>query len=261
LKECDLLLAEDTRNTKNLLSAYDINKTLVSFEKNNAKKRSLEAIEWLGQGKTIGLVTDAGTPGISDPGFELVSEIRKAGLNDQIMIIPIPGASALTAALSSSGMDASEFYFGGFLPSKASERKKVLTAKLNGGTVLVFFESPHRIIETLEDLKKVLFEANQGDREIYLVRELTKMFETHYRGTIDEVMVQIASGKTKGEWVIVVGPIVSSNKSDTNIPLGDWRKLKKLLDTAKVTKKDQIEIIGKYFGLPRNVLYKEIAID
>jgi 16S rRNA (cytidine1402-2'-O)-methyltransferase len=259
LKVCDLVLAEDTRESQKLLNAYEIKKPLMSFEKHNAKKRSQEVLRLLEEGKNIALLTDAGTPGISDPGFELVA----AAKGSAIEIIPIPGASALTCALSASGFDASDFYFGGFLPAKTAERKKILSEKLESSSVTVFFESTHRIEKTLAELETILENLGQSEREIFLARELTKKFETHYRGNIKEIKKQVELKETLGEWVLIIGPNrrAGALQEEELKQSGDWRKLKSILEDSKISRKDQINIIGKLYGLPRNFLYKEIGID
>jgi len=195
LKEVDLIAAEDTRHTGLLLRHFGIQKPLTSyFEGNELKKR-----EWilsrLKQGDRIALVSDAGTPGISDPGFRLIQMV----IENQIPIIPIPGPSAVIAALSVSGLPTDAFLFKGFLPHKSKKRRDLLKQLEETKETLIFYESPHRLTETLKDILDIL-----GDREIVLTRELTKIYEEVLRGKVSEIQNQLAERKLKGEITLVI---------------------------------------------------------
>jgi 16S rRNA (cytidine1402-2'-O)-methyltransferase len=192
LKEADLILCEDTRVTRKLLDHYDIKINTMTYNQHSFDRKKDEILNLLLQGKNIALVTDAGTPGISDPGNELIEFI----LEGDIKIIPIPGASSLTAALSASGIKSNEFLFLGFLPKKGKAKiwEKIKVAN----TTTVFFESPHRIIKSLEEIK-----ANFGDIDIFICRELTKMYETIYRGKISDVLTKLGPN-IKGELVCIL---------------------------------------------------------
>jgi len=195
LKEVDLIAAEDTRHTGLLLRHFGIQKPLTSyFEGNELKKR-----EWilsrLKQGDRIALVSDAGTPGISDPGFRLIQMV----IENQIPIIPIPGPSAVIAALSVSGLPTDAFLFKGFFPHKSKKRRDLLKQLEETKETLIFYESPHRITETLKDILDIL-----GDREIVLTRELTKIYEEVLRGKVSEIQNQLAERKLKGEITLVI---------------------------------------------------------
>jgi len=195
LKAVDIILCEDTRVTKNFLDHYEINKQLVSYHLFSDWKKMKEIANWLDEGKNIALVTDAGTPGISDPGSMLIEYLLKA--NPDTKIESIPGASAVVAALSISGFPADKFYFGGFPPHK-NKRQKYFDELSKRDELVVFYESPHRITKCLEELKKYF----APDRPIMIARELTKKFETLYRGTIKDLeSMQIPE---KGEFVIVI---------------------------------------------------------
>ncbi len=257
LKAVDVIAAEDTRNSIKLLNHLDISKPLVSFEKHQTKKRIPELLALLGQGKSIALITDAGTPGIADPGHELVAAIRQTDIH--VNIIPIPGASSVTAALSVSGFDAGEFVFAGFLPVQTKARAEKLRQILDDGRITVFFEAPHRIQETLEALKLALAEMKQESRKMFFARELTKKFETTYFGTILEINNRIGESPTKGEWLGVIGP----NKSAVAIKSAatDWQVLRRSLESCGVSKKDQLKIISECCRIPRNQLYKQLLID
>ena len=195
LKEVDLIAAEDTRHTLLLLRHFGIQKPLTSyFEGNELKKR-----EWilsrLNQGDRIALVSDAGTPGISDPGFRLI----RIAIENQVPIIPVPGPSAAITALSVSGLPTDAFLFKGFLPHKSKKRRDLLKELENARETIIFYESPHRISETLRDILEIL-----GDREIVLTRELTKIHEEILRGRVNEVQTKIVERQLKGEITLVV---------------------------------------------------------
>jgi 16S rRNA (cytidine1402-2'-O)-methyltransferase len=198
LAEADLVAAEDTRHTLGLLQAIGISKPMVSLHAYNEGQRVSALLERLRAGEIIALVSDAGTPLLSDPGFELVSAAADAGFEVRV----IPGPSAITAALAVAGLPISRFCFEGFLPSRASERRAVLARLASETRTLVFFEAPHRIAETLADLVSEL----GGDRRAVVARELTKAHETIYRGTLSELVQQSASDPNfqRGEITLVV---------------------------------------------------------
>ena len=209
LKEVDLILCEDTRITKKLLIRYQIQKPTISYHQHSRLKKIKYISEQLKQGKNLALVSDAGTPSISDPGAKLISYLIEQMPN--LKIIPIPGPSALTTTLSISGFSADKFLFLGFPPVK-KKRKKFFEEVVNSKYVVVFYESPHRIIKTLEELNVILnpLEADKESRRkrVVLCRELTKKFEIIYRGQIKEIIQQLnppVNGKIKGEFVVVVG--------------------------------------------------------
>jgi len=198
LKEVDLILCEDTRTTKKLLIRYQISKPTISYHEHSRLTKVRYILEQLKQGKDLALVSEAGTPCISDPGVKLIDYLVSQ-LPD-LKIIPIPGPSALIAALSIAGFSADKFIFLGFPPTK-KKRKKFFQEIAKVKYVVVFYESPHRILKTLEELEGVL----DHQRQLIVCRELTKKFETIYRGQIEEVINQIKKDKIKGEFVIIVG--------------------------------------------------------
>ncbi len=199
LASAEKILCEDTRVTAHLLHAYDIHVPLISYHQHSSLLREKEIVDWLRQGQTIALVTDAGTPGISDPGGKLIQSVLHA-LGKDVEIIPIPGPCAAITALSVSGFPTNHFLFLGFPPQKNGRKKYFEQILLHPETV-VCYESTHRIIKTLEQLKKIL-----GDRSLLVARELTKMYETLYRGTTTEILDQLTHTSNKGEFVIVIGP-------------------------------------------------------
>lgn len=193
LKEVDIIAAEDTRHTLKLLNHLEINKPLISYYKQNEKIKSNVLIEKMLKGENIALVSDAGTPAISDPGEEIVKEAIK----NNIDIVPIPGACAAINALISSGLDTKQFAFIGFLPVNKKEKTEILEEVKMLVQTLIFYEAPHKLINTLENMKEVL-----GNRKIVLAREITKIHEEYIRGTILEIIEKIET--PKGEFVIIV---------------------------------------------------------
>ena len=195
LKEVDLIAAEDTRRTGLLLKHFGIQAPLTSyFEGNELKKREF-ILEKLKEGKKVALVSDAGTPGVSDPGFRLI----QLAIENQLPIVPVPGSSAVITALSVSGLPTDAFLFKGFLPHKSKKRRDLLGELENVRETLVFYESPHRISETLRDILEIL-----GDREIVLTRELTKVYEEIIRGKVSEILNQVGDRTLKGEITLVI---------------------------------------------------------
>jgi len=195
LKEVNLIAAEDTRRTGLLLKHFGIQVPLTSyFEGNELKKREF-ILEKLKEGKNVALVSDAGTPGVSDPGFRLI----QLAIENQLPIVPIPGSSAVITALSVSGLPTDAFLFRGFLPHKSKKRKDLLKELENVRETLIFYESPHRISETLCDILEIL-----GDREIVLTRELTKAYEEIIRGKVSEIQNQVGDRALKGEITLVI---------------------------------------------------------
>ena len=204
LKEVDLILCEDTRVTKKLLDHYGIKTQTLSYHQHSKLKKVEEIIQLLKEGKNLALISDAGTPGISDPGNLLVNEVINR-LTDRVKIVPIPGPSAVTAAASISGFPMDKFIFMGFPPTKR-KRKKFFEEMINSKYPVIFYESPYRIMKSLKELELEAKTYNLKP-EIVVCRELTKKFETTYRGTIKEVIEKInppAGEKIKGEFVVTV---------------------------------------------------------
>ncbi len=196
LKEVTLVAAEDTRLARRIFSSYGIHTPLVSLFEHNEKRRVPELVRRLERGETLALVSDAGTPLISDPGYRLVREAVGRG----IRVVPVPGPSAVTAALSVAGLPTDHFVFVGFLPKKAGKRRKELETLAVLPYTLVFFESPHRVLRTLREIGEVM-----GQRPVVLCRELTKRYEEILRGTPDSLMETLEGRQVKGEVTLVVG--------------------------------------------------------
>lgn len=195
LREVDFVASEDTRKTGMMLKHFDIKKPQISFYEHNEKRAGQKIITLLEEGKSVALVTNAGTPGISDPGFTLVREVIDAGLN----MTMIPGASAFIMALVLSGLPTHSFTFRGFPPRKAGPRKRFFEVDKDSPHTLVFYESPHRIVKFLEDALEIF-----GDRQGMLANDLTKMFETLERGTISELITYASNANLKGEYCVVI---------------------------------------------------------
>ena len=196
LKECDVVAAEDTRRTGQLLRHFGIRKPLLSYFQFNEAKRSEEILERLGRGEKVALVTDAGSPGISDPGERVVRAALAAGLR----VESVPGACALVAALTASGLPTEEFHFLGFLPHKPGKRRRELERLQGMRGTLVFYESPYRVEKLLGELNEVF-----TGRQVVLARELTKKFEEYLRGTPAELLAAVRQRPLKGEFVVLVG--------------------------------------------------------
>jgi len=212
LKDVDLIAAEDTRHTGILHKHYEISKPLTSyFEGNELKKRAL-ILSRLQKGEKIALVSDAGTPGISDPGFRLI----KLAIENEIPVIPIPGPSAIITALSVSGLPTDSFLFKGFLSHKSKKRRDQLQKLEEFRETLIFYESPHRIHQTLQDIFEIF-----GDREMVLARELTKMYEEILRGKVSEVIKQIEGRKLKGEITLIISGKKRRVKENCNFEAND----------------------------------------
>lgn len=196
LKEVDLIAAEDTRKTRGLLSHYEIKTPLTSYFEGNQQRKSAKLVARLKAGESIALVSDAGTPIISDPGYPLLQEC----IAESISIIPIPGASAVLAAAAVSGLPLHNFTFEGFLSPKSGKRKRQLAHLAEEDRTIILFESPHRLCRFLEDAIDVM-----GERDIVITRELTKRFEEIYRGNISEALEKFRNTEPRGEFTIVIG--------------------------------------------------------
>jgi 16S rRNA (cytidine1402-2'-O)-methyltransferase len=211
LKEVDLIACEDTRHTRILLDHYGIDRPTISYHEHNESSRTADFIERLKSGQSIAVVSDAGTPLISDPGYRLVN----CAVAENIPVVPLPGPSAILAALTASGLPTDEFHFGGFLPAKTSQRRKVLESMRELDCSLVFYETPHRILEALQDITTVL-----GNRPVVLTRELTKLHEEFVRGTAAEVLANLqARPSIKGEMTLLIGKPLAAEASDIPIPV------------------------------------------
>jgi 16S rRNA (cytidine1402-2'-O)-methyltransferase len=245
LKEVDLVAAEDTRRTRQLLTHYGIHKPLVSYHEHSRRGREDELLGKLREGKRIALVTDAGTPGISDPGEWLARRAIAAG----VPLIPIPGPAAMAAALSVAGLPTEAFLFQGFAPSKAAARRKFLLALRERTETLIFYESPRRLRNFLEDALQVL-----GDRPVMVARELTKIHEELVRGTISAVLQKIGEAEVRGEVTVVMGGGAEPVKAE---PPSIGEALSRAVREKGLTLKEAIDQVAAEFALPRREVYRE----
>ena len=243
LGSVDLVACEDTRHTRKLLSHLRISTPLTSYYREKEQHKAGILLEKLLQGTDIALVSDAGTPGLSDPGAVIVAAARDAG----IIVVPVPGPSALATALSVAGLAESRFYFGGFLPANKSERRRRLTAVKSLDCPLIFYESPHRIRTSLGDCLKIL-----GDRRTQLFRELTKLHEEHCRGTLSELCAEI-KGRLRGELVLIVEPDrqAARERPDNLDELIGWYR-----DREDTSLKDAVRAIASDLDLSRSKVYQ-----
>ncbi len=246
LKTVDAIAAEDTRHTSHLLSHFAIQKKLIAVHEHNEQKSAQILLERLRAGESIALVTDAGTPGISDPGAIVVDVLREAGVS----VVPVPGASAVVAALSASGIKGNGFMFQGFLPASGSQRRKVLEGLKAYVSTLVFYEAPHRIIECVEDLATVL----GPERRITIAREITKTFETFHRCALQDAKIWLESdpNQQRGEFVLMVEAAALLEQADISEDVG--RILRLLL--ADLPLKQAVKLATEITGVKKNILYE-----
>lgn len=242
LRKVDILLCEDTRVTGSLLKKYDIKQKLISCHEYNEDSIKYDVVKYIKEGLKVGLVTDQGSPIISDPGFRVVQEVIDNGYS----VIGLPGATAFVPALISSGIAPSKFLFYGFLNSKNSKQKQELESLKLYPYTMIFYEAPHRIINTLENMRKIF-----GNRHISLSREISKLYEEIYRGTIDEVLGNF--DKLKGEFVLIVeGNTEQVDFSDIDI----ISHVKLYLDDG-LSEMDAFKKVAKERGISKSIVYKE----
>jgi len=248
LREADLIACEDTRHTRKLLDHYGISKPLTSYHEHNEAARAQELVEKLLAGASVALVSDAGMPLVSDPGYRVVAAAIAAG----ITVIPIPGPSALVAALAASGLPTDSFYFGGFLPAKSGQRARTLEALRDNTSTLIFYEAPHRILAALEDVETVL-----GPRYVVVARELTKIHEEFLRGPVSEVRATLESrGATKGEITLLIGKSAVPPADPTTI-----EEAVEACERAGLTRMDAIKEVARKRGLSKREVYKQMQTE
>lgn len=247
LKEVDIIAAEDTRHTLKLLNHYEISKPLISYHRHNEEVKTDILIDKLLEGKNIAVVSDAGTPGISDPGEEVVREAIKKNIE----IVPIPGACALVNALIASGLNTKEFLFLGFLPLNKKNRDNALNKIKKAKSTVILYEAPHKLIKTLQDLLK-----NVGDINCVLAREITKIHEEFIRGNISNLLEQIQ--EPKGEHVILLdlNNLKNENDSEDEISQKTVEEQYKIYEAQGMNKKEIIKQIAKNKNVPKNEIYK-----
>lgn len=249
LQKADMICAEDTRVTAQLLSAYGIQGKLVSVREHNEQQMADKIIAHLSDGLSVAQVSDAGTPAVCDPGAKLAARVREAGFK----VVPVVGASAVMGALSVAGVTESDFYFNGFLPPKAGERQKLLAKWAEADFPIVMFETPHRIEASLTDMA-----AQFPERRLNLAREITKTFETFLSGTVAEIQAALKndSNQTRGEMVLVLHPAVKEKHSD--LPEAAQNTMKIL--AAELPTKQAAELAAKITGESKKALY-DLALE
>ncbi|MDI6710759.1 MAG: 16S rRNA (cytidine(1402)-2'-O)-methyltransferase [Bacillota bacterium] len=243
LREVDLIAAEDTRRTRKLLAHYDIPTPLVSYHAHNRESRGKELLARLRDGRSIALVSDAGTPGVSDPGAALVARAVAEG----VPVVAIPGASAALTALVVSGLPTARFAFEGFLPRKG--RAKVLAELARETRTLVVFESPRRVVHTLEELLAVM-----GDRRVAVARELTKKFEEVFRGTLSEALAHFREREPRGEFTLVIEGAVSGGAAEA-CGQQDLRAAVEELVASGADRREAVKEVARRYGVPRRNVY------
>ncbi|MDZ8110113.1 MAG: 16S rRNA (cytidine(1402)-2'-O)-methyltransferase [Nostoc sp. DedQUE12a] len=245
LQTVDIIAAEDTRHTGKLLQHFEIKTPQISYHEHNRTSRIPEILQYLANDKAIALVSDAGMPGISDPGYELIKACIEAGIS----VVPIPGASAAITALSAAGLPTDRFVFEGFLPAKSQQRREHLESLQTESRTLIFYESPHRLQDTLQDLAEIW----GSDRQIVLGRELTKLYEEFWRGTIAEAIAHYSQREPQGEYTLVVAGIPPSQIQLTQEELK--AELKQLI-TQGISRSQASRQLAKVTSLPRRQLYQ-----
>ena len=243
LKEVDLIAAEDTRHTQVLLNHYDIRTSVTSYHEHNERGKARELVEQLRQGRSIALLSDAGTPMISDPGYRLVVEAIRAA----VQVIPLPGPSAVTAALSAAGLPTDRFGFEGFLPAKKSERRSALEALKKDTKTLVFYEAPHRLKETLADMAEIF-----GDREVAIGREISKVHEEFLRGALRGILATVEQQTVRGEITLVVQGATSGAPVSEEGVISEIRQLAE--NGMRV--KEISELVGAHHGISKREVYR-----
>jgi 16S rRNA (cytidine1402-2'-O)-methyltransferase len=252
LKEADLIACEDTRQTQKLLNHYGIVTRTVSYHEHNEMTRAAELIVDLERGLRLALVTDAGMPGISDPGFRLIS----LAIRHNVPVVPVPGASAFLAALVGSGLPTDSFRFSGFLPAKRSQRRSLLESIRSSPRTQIFYEAPHRIRESLEDIVEVL----GGSRHTILAREVTKLHEEFLRGRADELLGVVRSRELKGEITLLIGKAEELQQdSPQAVPaVTVGRRVQELMVAEELDEKSALKRVAREMGISKSDAYREL---
>lgn len=253
LGEVDLIACEDTRHTKKLLNHYGINTRTISYHEHNETERAAQLLERLKLGANVAIVSDAGTPGISDPGFRLT----RLAIANEITVVPVPGASALVAALVSSGMPTDEFFFGGFLPARSGGRRTRLGELRSIAATLIFYEAPHRISATLRDAQEIL-----GERQAVVARELTKMHEEIARGSLSELAARFSSAESaRGEMVVIIDRAVIPNEGVENNTAVSIGALVTKWENAGLDHRSALKKAARELGLSRDEAYRRLVTE
>ena len=251
LKEVNLIACEDTRQTQKLLNHYGISTRTISYHEHNEMTRAAELIVDLEQGTRIAMVTDAGMPGISDPGFRLIS----LAIRHHVPVIPIPGATAFLAALVASGLPTDSFRFSGFLPAKVGERRSFMESIKDSPRTQVFYEAPHRLLDSLKDIVEVL----GADRHIVIAREVTKVHEEFLRGRASEVLEALkARDEIKGEITLIIGKAEESSEKPAAPRQSVRQRIEQIMLAEKVDEKAALKKLAKEMGVSKSEAYREL---
>jgi 16S rRNA (cytidine1402-2'-O)-methyltransferase len=254
LSEVSLIACEDTRHTRKLLNHYGITTKTVSYHEHNERDQAYKLVDLLKSGIDLAIVSDAGTPGISDPGFRAVS----LALAENLQVVPIPGPTALISALVVSGLPSDEFFFGGFLPARSTARRRRLAELSTIPTTLIFYEAPHRIAEALKDALEVL-----GEREAVVARELTKLHEEVLRGRLSELVSQFGESKTepRGEMVVVIDRHVIESAEDKNKSGASISTLVAGFEAEGLEPRAALKKAAKALGISRDEAYRHLTAE
>lgn len=250
LKEVDFIAVEDTRHSQKLLNHYNITKPLISYWSEKEKIRAEQIIEKVKAGLSGALISDAGTPGISDPGAILI----KMAIEERISIIPIPGACAAITALSVSGLPTEEFVFLGFLPPKPTSRQRKLKDLTLESRTMILYEAPHRILDTLADIVEIL-----GDRPAIVAKELTKLYEEFLRGKLSDIKESLNKRKIAGEYIIILSGKIKDDT--TNISIDEALREIKILMKKGLGRKEAVRRISEDYGFSKKELYDKSIVD
>ena len=258
LKEVDLIACEDTRQTSKLLNHYSVETRTISYHEHNELTRAAELIMHLEQGKSIALVTDAGMPGVSDPGFRLVS----LAIRHKVPVVPIPGASAFLSAVVASGLPTDSFVFHGFLPAKLGQRRKLLEEVQHSPWTQIFYEAPHRLLGTLEDVAEVM----GPQRRVVVAREVTKIYEEFVRATAAEVLDNFKKrDEIRGEITLLVGRAEEAVHGVPGLPVVAQKnartRVRELMKTEKIDEKEAMKRVAKEMGVSKSDVYRELQKD
>lgn len=250
LKEVDLVACEDTRQTQKLLNHYGITTRTVSYHEHNEMTRAAELVVDVERGASIALVTDAGMPGISDPGFRLIT----LAIRHHVPVVPIPGATAFLAALVASGLPTDSFRFSGFLPPKRGKRRELLENIMASPRTQVFYEAPHRIIESMQDIVEIL----GLNRQVVIAREVTKIHEEFLRGRAGELLEKLKErGEIKGEITLLIGKSEDSIQTAA-AKVGVRSRLKQIMSEERVDEKAALKKVAKELGISKSEAYREL---
>jgi len=253
LKEVDVIACEDTRQTQKLLNHYAIATRTTSYHEHNEMTKSAELVKEIQEGTSVALVTDAGMPGISDPGYRLIT----LAIRHHVPVVPVPGASAFLAALVASGLPTDSFRFSGFLPAKRGERRTLLETMKSSPRTQVFYEAPHRIVETLEDVVEVL----GGSRHVVVAREVTKIHEEFLRGWASEVLKTLKARETvKGEITLLIGKAEEGEaRVETGAPARPSvrQRVEQIMAAEKIDEKAALKKVAKERGVSKSEAYRE----